>query len=307
MLWLVQMGLNRMPRENSKSDMTDKWDKIFRDICREIIRPLALDDQAEIGPHLEIGWQRDAAGLDESGVLHAEAECLIVIEDDAHAATMLGTADQFDLGDEGSGMDIDDSQSADLATDSDSSSSVDVGRFHEPDPFNDACFFGVGDPFNDAFELGDDCQCSDDSLMLSSSSSMLSSSPGRWVFAPYTLSGILERVLCEPQDGFSNEDPEYPSDSYMTFWYKGPWRRRVEPALLFLSLTLMGVWGVALLVFVAGENFWSAETKNSSVGFAIWCVAGVVFLVGVLEIIGLFRHGWARLLFRRRDPSKRYP
>jgi hypothetical protein len=55
-------------------------------------------------------------------------------EDDAHAATMLGTADQFDLGHEGSGDDP--SQSADLASAGDSS------MFAKSTGPGDSSFFG---------------------------------------------------------------------------------------------------------------------------------------------------------------------
>jgi len=63
-----------MQEKTHRSQLVNKWDRIFRDICREIVCPPALVEQDNDGRHLEVGWQRDAAGLDESGVLHAEAD-----------------------------------------------------------------------------------------------------------------------------------------------------------------------------------------------------------------------------------------
>ena len=293
---LAQAVFNRMQEKTHKSELADKWDRIFRDICREIVCPPALVEQDNDGRHLEVGWQRDAAGLDESGVLHAEF--LNDAEDDTDAATMLGSLvlgldlvvgldlEETGIGDR-PGTGIGDRLSAVHATDSDSSMFFEKsGGFHSRETLDEV------------FELGDPDKIGENQMLSTMGESSIDA---RWEFAPYALSGILERALCEPQECLSNEDPEYPSDSYMVFQYRGPWRRRFEPALLFLSFSLTNVWGVALLVFVAGENFWSAVTKNSSVGFAIWCVAGVVFLGGGLELIGLIRrNGFVRLLIRRR-------
>lgn len=54
--------------------MIDRWDRIFRDICREIVCPPSVDEQQVDGRPLEIGWQRDAGDFDEKTVLHAEGE-----------------------------------------------------------------------------------------------------------------------------------------------------------------------------------------------------------------------------------------
>lgn len=272
-VWLsAQAVFNRTQEKTHRGELVDKWDRIFRDICREIVCPPALVEQDNDGRHLEVGWQRDAAGLDESGVLHKEAdfksssnlggddvkpwdvdlsEFMNNVEVDADAATMLGGNGEFDLDAE--------------ATTDDPSQSADLGL--------------------------------EDEVVSLSSSSI----DGRWDFAPYALSGILERVLCEPNDGFCNEDPDHPSDSFTYCLYGGPWRRRFGTALRLLSLALISVWGSAAFVFLAGGSVWSTVTKDPSIGFALQCVAGVVFLAGVLELIGLIRrNGFVRLLLGRR-------
>lgn len=171
------------------------------------------------------------------------------------------------------------------------------------------CLTGAGEnpshqTSDEVFELGDPDKVGEDQMVSSMGESSIDA---RWEFAPYALSGILERALCEPQECLSNEDPEYPSDSYMVFQYRGPWRKRFESALRLLSFSLLSVWGVALLVLLAGETVWSAVTKNPSIGFAIQCVAGVVFLAGVLELVGFLRRNrLVRLLFGCLGPCRRY-
>jgi hypothetical protein len=286
---LAQAVFNRMQEKTHKSELADKWDRIFRDICREVVCPPALVEQDSDGRHLEVGWQRDAAGLDEGGVL--PAEFLNNAEDDTDAATMLGSLVLgLDLEETGIG----DRLSAVHATDSDSSMFFEKsGGFHSRETLDEV------------FELGDPDKIGEDQMLSTMGESSIDD---RWDFAPYALSGILERVLCEPQDFLSNKDPEYPSDSYMIFWYRGPWRRKFGTALRLLSLSLISVWGVALLVLLAGETVWSAVTKNPSNGLAIQCVSGVVFLAGVLELFGLFqtKNSLVRLLFGRPGPCRRY-
>lgn len=68
------------------------------------------DKSAQQDECLEIGWQRDASVFDDEGVLHAQwdidlGEFLSDVEDDPDAATMLGTANEFDLDAEGSSTD----------------------------------------------------------------------------------------------------------------------------------------------------------------------------------------------------------
>ncbi|MGI9446039.1 MAG: hypothetical protein ACR2NI_00090 [Pirellulales bacterium] len=59
---------------------------------------------------LEIGWQRDVSVFDDEGMLHAQwdidlGEFLNDVDEDPDAATMLGTANEFDLDAEGSSTD----------------------------------------------------------------------------------------------------------------------------------------------------------------------------------------------------------
>jgi hypothetical protein len=293
---LAQAVFNRMQEKTHKSELADKWDRIFRDICREIVCPPALVEQDNDGRHLEVGWQRDAAGLDESGVLHAEF--LNDAEDDNDAATMLGSlvlgldlVVGLDLEETGRGdrlaTGIGDRLSAVHATDSDSSMFFEKsGGFHSRETLDEV------------FELGDPDKIGEDQMLSTMGESSIDD---RWDFAPYALSGILERILCEPNDGFCNVDLDHPSDSFTYCLYGGPWRRRFGTALRLLSLTLISVWGAAAFVFLAGESVWSTVTKDPSIGFALQCVAGVVFLAGVLELIGLIRRNrFVRLLLGRR-------
>jgi hypothetical protein len=339
---ICEAVFNRIQEKTHKSELADKWDRIFRDICREIVCPPALDNQDDDGRHLEVGWQSDAAGLDESGVLHAEF--LNNAEDDADAATMLGGAG--DVGSEiGSGVfieggfnlegddfkpwDVDLGEFMnDVEEDADAATmlgSSDIGLDIEEDEtgigerlsavhatdsdssmfFEKSGGFHSRETLDEVFELGDPDKIGENQMLSTMGESSIDD---RWDFAPYALSGILERVLCEPQDFLSNKDPEYPSDSYMIFWYRGPWRRKFGTALRLLSLSLISVWGVALLVLLAGETVWSAVTKNPSNGLAIQCVSGVVFLAGVLELFGLFqtKNSLVRLLFGRPGPCRRY-
>jgi hypothetical protein len=271
-----------MQEKTHESELADKWDRIFRDICREVVCPPALVEQDSDGRHLEVGWQRDAAGLDEGGVL--PAEFLNNAEDDTDAATMLGSLVLgLDLEETGIG----DRLSAVHATDSDSSMFFEKsGGFHSRETLDEV------------FELGDPDKIGEDQMLSTMGESSIDD---RWDFAPYALSGILERVLCEPNDGFWNEDLDHPSDSFAYCLYGGPWRRRFGTALRLLSLTLISVWGAAAFVILAGESVWSTVTKDPSIGFALQCVAGVVFLAGVLELIGLIRrNGFVRLLLGRR-------
>jgi hypothetical protein len=70
-----------------------KWEKLYRDVCNDLEEPAQQDEC------LEIGWQRDAYDFDEKLIAHAEGELTWTneVEDDPDAATMLGTANEFDL------------------------------------------------------------------------------------------------------------------------------------------------------------------------------------------------------------------
>ena len=292
-IWrLAQAEFSRMQEKTHRSQLVNKWDRIFRDICREIVCPPALVEQDNDGRHLEVGWQRDAAGLDESGVLHAEADFKsdIILEGDVGSEIGSGVFIEGGInleGDDVKPWDVDLFEFRNnVEVDADAATML--GGNGEFDLDAEAT---IDDPSQSAV-LG-----SEDEVVSLSSSSI----DGRWDFAPYALSGILERVLCEPNDGFWNEDTDHPSDSFTYCLYGGPWRRRFGTALRLLSLTLISVWGAAAFVFLAGEGVWSTVTKDPSIGFALQCVAGVVFLAGVLELIGLIRrNGFVRLLLGRR-------
>ena len=67
------------------------------------------DKSAQQDECLEIGWQRDAYDSDEKLTAHAEGELTWTndVEDDPDAATMLGTANEFDLDAEGNKVVLD--------------------------------------------------------------------------------------------------------------------------------------------------------------------------------------------------------
>lgn len=253
---LAQAVFNRMQEKTHKSELVDKWDRIFRDICREIICPPTLADQADNGPHLEIGWQRDAPDFDGKGILHAEQYAARIVQAPCTHEVL----------------------------------------------FDDRCPSLITYQPKRAVK-----RTAEDIIKRARCSLGLPQHGDRWSFQRWSPSGWLERCLFEPIVVLVNQDPEHPSDSYTVCHYRGPWRRRFESALRLLSLPLISVWGVALLVLLAGETALSAVTKTPPVGFAIQRVAGVVFLAGVLELVGLLRRNrFVRLLIRRRYLSGRY-
>ena len=75
------------------ADLNADSEEIYEDICDDLEKPTQQNEC------LEIGWQRDAYDSDEKLTAHAEGELTWTnnIEDDPDAATMLGTANEFDL------------------------------------------------------------------------------------------------------------------------------------------------------------------------------------------------------------------
>ena len=113
-------------------DLKAKWEEIFRNICDDLEEPAQQDECREIG------WQRDAYDSDEKLTAHAEGELTWTndVEDDPDAATMLGTANEFDLDAEGSSAE-DPGQSAYLP-----SSQAGDSMFDKSAGPGDASFFG---------------------------------------------------------------------------------------------------------------------------------------------------------------------
>jgi hypothetical protein len=122
-----------------EDNLKAKWEKIYRDVCNDLEEPAQQDEC------LEIGWQRDAYYSDEKLTAHAEGEFLNDVEDDPDAATMLGTANEFDL-DAGLEDDIEDAMHAntnefDLDAEN-PSAHVSFGGESDFDIERDAAFFG---------------------------------------------------------------------------------------------------------------------------------------------------------------------
>ena len=63
-----------MANDTKQSKLIGRWDRIFRDICREIVCPPSVDEQQVDGRPLEIGWQRDDGDFDEKGLLHSGSD-----------------------------------------------------------------------------------------------------------------------------------------------------------------------------------------------------------------------------------------
>lgn len=176
-----------MSDDASRSELIDKWDKIFRDICREIVCPPSVDGQPVDGRPLEIGWQRDAGDFDEKGLLQSVAdgfeEFWNAAEDDAHARTMLEW--EVDYGPDFEATEGDPDRSADLASESDA-----VGNssfFDKSQGPTDSGFFG-----ENGLENRPDW--------------------GRWRYHQLTFMGWLERRLCEPVEAVIWTSEEYDGD-----------------------------------------------------------------------------------------------
>ena len=262
-----------MSDDANRSELIDKWDKIFRDICREIVCPPSVDDQPVDGPHLEIGWQRDAGDFDEKGLLQSVAdgyEEFWDAEDDAHAQTMLGAAGEFDLDAEGAADDP--SQFADFGL-----------------------AFGVGDSmFDKSAGPGNSGFFGKDVLGVTSSglteqSEMLSSGSEwydpRWCNSKWSPSGWLERCLCEPVEEFFNEDPMHPWDTSTLCTYRGPWRRKCEPIILGFQAFLIVAGGAAIFYFAyLCLSFFATAGTVSLSDWARLRLALLVVLLALIEV-----------------------
>lgn len=240
-----------MSDDANRSELIDKWDKIFRDICREIVCPSSVEDQSVDGPHLEIGWQRDAGDFDEKGLLHSVSDDFGGfwgdVEEDADAPTLLGGA-EFDLDAEVTADDPD--RSADLASESDA-----VGNssfFDKSQGPTDSGFFG-----ENGLENRPDW--------------------GRWRYHQLTFMGWLERRLCEPVEAVIWTSEEYDGDRRERL------KRRIAAFLRFSFLASF----LLLLVECAHWTLWGIGKgklllPSSDSAFIIHVLAAFMVLLWLL-------------------------